>query len=58
MEREATKLIDTFDTIKISLLHIDSIRCCVICMVKFEVEKDACQMFCHKTHIFHVCLLQ
>ena len=53
MEIEARELTESLDTIQISLLHINSVRSCVICIVKFDVGQDACQMFCHNTHIFH-----
>lgn len=52
-EEEASELIEALDTIKISLLHIDSVPSCAICLTEFIVGKDACQMFCHSSHIFH-----
>ncbi|XP_057846913.1 probable E3 ubiquitin-protein ligase RHC1A [Cryptomeria japonica] len=53
MEREGRELISALETIKLSLLHISNVPLCAICMIEFHVGEEACQMFCHKNHIFH-----
>ncbi|GLJ34225.1 hypothetical protein SUGI_0687740 [Cryptomeria japonica] len=59
MEEEARELIDAFGTIKIYNLHINEVPLCSICRIEYEVGEEACQMPCHKTHIFHSdCLRQ
>jgi hypothetical protein len=53
MKREARLLMGTFQTIKLSLVHINEVSVCAICLNEHQVGEDACQMPCHKNHIFH-----
>ncbi|GLJ34212.1 hypothetical protein SUGI_0687580 [Cryptomeria japonica] len=59
MTREARLFMAAFDTIKVSVVHINEVPVCVICLTEYMVGEDASQMPCHKNHIFHPdCLYQ
>ncbi|GLJ34216.1 hypothetical protein SUGI_0687650 [Cryptomeria japonica] len=59
MRREARELMGAFDTVKVSVVHINEAPVCVICLTEYNVGENASQMPCHRNHIFHPdCLLQ